>query len=654
MKREKSSFKKIIVSLIAVSFLVMGIPFSAFGQNPVFSQEEEDFIRNSSVIRAASLEGGAPLQYRNSRGEIKGISINFLKEIESVSGLRFEYTLYKNIDEILKSNSDLIFTLPEEYRPRDILLSEPYLHSETILFYNVSLNPEDLAGKRFAMVVGGTVPEGIDEKDVIYFDDREDTIRAVNKGKADYGYANSFSLAFYALQNGYDNVVTVPQKKEDRQYCLGVWEDNAVLLSILNKSIGALNEGQKQALILSALAEIEKHVSMKDIFGYYGGALSAFWVVIIAILLYLVHQKINANKKLNEEIARAREREEKIKYLSFHDSLTGLYNRAYLDNEMERIDTSRQLPISIIMADINSLKVINDSFGHEEGDKAIQNAASILRASCRAEDVIARIGGDEFVIVLPKTSHETALQIVDRIISHCDEDFAQYIPVSIAAGCATKTKSEEKIMDIMREAEAMMYRQKLSESQSIRNSIISALQTSLHKKGIETREHGQRLVDITGKVGEMLQLSNLEMDNLTLLARYHDIGKIIVDEQIMKKKEALTKDEFEEIKGHSEAGYRIAESTRIIANIASPILYHHEFWDGTGYPHGLKGEEIPLLSRILAIADAYDAMTNDGFYRKAMSKEDAINELIRCSGKQFDPNLVPLFISALNENGALN
>ena len=254
---------------------------------------------------------------------------------------------------------------------------------------------------------------------------------------------------------------------------------------------------------------------------------------------------------------------------------------------------------------------------------------------------------DEFAIILPKTPYDLAVAMCVRLNKLCDLHCNELIPKSISLGCATKVTAGEDLQKVIKEAEDKMYKHKLLVSRSIRNLIITSLESSLHEKSIETVDHALRLVETTAKVGKKLGLLQNEMDDLNLLARLHDIGKITVDERILTKPGKLTDQERAEIRKHSEAGYRIAESSQILSNIAEYILFHHERWDGGGYPRGLKGKRIPLLARILALADAYDAMTNDRPYRKAMEKSAAMDELKKGSGKQFDPALVPLFISVI-------
>ncbi|MCL5070041.1 MAG: diguanylate cyclase [Actinobacteria bacterium] len=347
------------------------------------------------------------------------------------------------------------------------------------------------------------------------------------------------------------------------------------------------------------------------------------------------------------DITERKKSQENIEYLSFHDSLTGLYNRAYFEEELKRLDTPRLIPISIVMGDLNGLKIINDAYGHDAGDILLKKIADILKSCFRKNDIVARWGGDEFVIILPKTTVENTDEIIDRIKKSCIENSLELMPLSISMGVAAKLDASQDIKEIMGKAEDDMYRHKLSEKQGIQNSIISSLERTLDKKNYETEKHIQQVKNMALKLGNLLKLPENKIDELILLATLHDIGKIAVADNILSKPGKLTSDEWELIKKHPEVGYRIAESSPELAVIAEDILAHHEWWNGSGYPRGLQGNNIPLPSRIIAVIDAYDAMINDKPYRKAMTEDDAIEELKRCSGTQFDPEIVEQFIKIL-------
>lgn len=340
---------------------------------------------------------------------------------------------------------------------------------------------------------------------------------------------------------------------------------------------------------------------------------------------------------------------ENLRYLSYHDKLTGLLNRAFFEEELIRLNTFENLPLSIIIIDVNGLKLTNDAFGHKEGDKLLETLAKVLKKSCNEKSTIARIGGDEFTILLPKTNKIETAKLCLQIKKNCVEYDIEPVKLSIAIGYATKTKLHEDIDEILKKAENIMYRNKLNEGKSIRNSIILSIQKMLRERSIETEEHGKRMKKLALHLGKKLELTGKQMDELSLLAILHDIGKIGIPDHILTKSSSLTDEEWKIMKNHCEIGYHIVKSSPELGFIADTILSHHERWDGKGYPQGIKGEKIPKLSRIISIIDAYDVMTHDRPYRKALSHMQAIEELRKCAGTQFDPKLVDVFIKSVSE-----
>ena len=347
------------------------------------------------------------------------------------------------------------------------------------------------------------------------------------------------------------------------------------------------------------------------------------------------------------DITERKKKQEKIEYMSHHDGLTDLYNRNYLEEKMKELDAIPELPLSIMMVDVNGLKLINDTYGHEVGDDLLNKTAEILRKSTRKKDFIARWSGDEFVILLPQTGIAEARKIRARIEDSCSDVDIEGIPLTLGVGEAVKTKFEQDIFEILHEAEDNMQKDKLTRSRSGKNKLVKNLLNTLSAKSDETREHAMRMTELAHKLGEKLDLVNGMLNNLSLLATLHDIGKVTISEDILTKPGDLNDEEWEIVKQHPERGYVIASASEEFAPIAREILYHHERWDGQGYPEGLTGKEIPLLSRIISIVDAYDVMTSGRPYKEPLSKEEALTEIKNCAGGQFDPELADEFVKMM-------
>ncbi|MFW6025446.1 MAG: HD-GYP domain-containing protein, partial [Candidatus Woesearchaeota archaeon] len=340
--------------------------------------------------------------------------------------------------------------------------------------------------------------------------------------------------------------------------------------------------------------------------------------------------------------------QEKIKYFRFHDQLTDLFNRDYFMEELERLDTKRQYPLALIMGDVNGLKFVNDAFGHDKGDYLLKEIANILKNNLREEDIVARIGGDEFGILLPETTEEKTKEIIERINNNCKEAEFDYLEISIALGYCVKKTEKENINEVFIAADNNMYENKISEEKRKKENIIKSLKNRLFKKSNESEEHLIRMKNIALEFSEELDLDEKDKEKLNLLIEFHDLGKIIIAEEILKKKDKLTKKEYEKVKEHSEFGYRILEALEKYSFISQEVLSHHERWDGKGYPNSLKKEEIPKIARIFAIIEAYEVMTSVRPYKKKISKKEAILEIKEKAGSQFDTDLAKKFCNFIN------
>jgi diguanylate cyclase (GGDEF)-like protein/PAS domain S-box-containing protein len=340
--------------------------------------------------------------------------------------------------------------------------------------------------------------------------------------------------------------------------------------------------------------------------------------------------------------------EEQIRYISFHDKVTALFNRAYFEEELKRLDTDRMLPLGIIMGDVNHLKLTNDTFGHREGDRLLKKIAELLRDSCRNEDIIARWGGDEFAVILPKTSETTAQAILERIKSACRQSEGTAIRPSLALGVAIKSVPDQNIYRIVRQAEELMYANKLGERRQNEELALSALLERVRENSYDRGRHTERLEKLADDFRQAVGLSDRQYDSLKLLVRFHDIGKATIPPEILMKPDLLSPEEWDIVKKYPEASYRASNTFSDTTHIADEVYSMREHWNGGGYPRRIREKEIPYLSRLLAIVDAYDVMTHERPYAKALTTAKAIEELQRNAGKQFDPELVEKFVKTMS------
>lgn len=310
MKKHKRKFKAVIWMVIGVVF-ILSTPVIAEADYSL-TPEEKAYIGEKNVIVAVSIDGIAPIQYRDANGEVQGISKLVLDEIAEMTGLIFEYRLYDSLDEALKSNFDIFFGMPYHYAPDGMVLSHPFLKTETILYLNSALDFNQLYDKRFAAVKDSALPEGGKGRNAIYYDTREESMDAVERGEADYGYGNAYSVTFYTLQNDYRNIVTIPKGKEAREYCMGLSEKNDLLLSILNKKISEIDENRMQQLVLDATLHVERKVSFSMLMDSYGKEIFAVVLVIIGILLFSVVNYVRMNRRLRMQ----NKRKERLSYIS--------------------------------------------------------------------------------------------------------------------------------------------------------------------------------------------------------------------------------------------------------------------------------------------------------------------------------------------------
>lgn len=344
------------------------------------------------------------------------------------------------------------------------------------------------------------------------------------------------------------------------------------------------------------------------------------------------------------DITSRREYEEKIIYYSFYDSLTGLYNRRFFEEELKRLDTMRNYPLTMILGDVNGMKLHNDTFGHQAGDKLLIKMAETIKKGCREDEIVARVGGDEFAIILCNTGSREAEQFVKRLQSLIGAEEINGIQLSISFGWACKNKVADSLDEVYKQAENMMYKHKLYSYPNIRTDNLYSILEMLYDKFPGEKEQSEKVAGLAEMMGKAQGFTPQQLEDIRTVSLLHNIGKVTLSGIDLFKPESLDEVEWIELKRHPETGYRILSSNRKMGRLAEYILTHHENWDGSGYPGGLKGEEIPLPARIVRIADAYTAMINPRSYRDALTSEEAVSELKNNAGIQFDPQQVELFL----------
>lgn len=351
-----------------------------------------------------------------------------------------------------------------------------------------------------------------------------------------------------------------------------------------------------------------------------------------------------------EAIHLLQDNQQRIEHLSLHDQLTGLYNRRHYEAALLQSEVQRQYPLTLIMADVNGLKMVNDAFGHGAGDALLVAAAGLLQRCCRPEDVLARIGGDEFAIMLPQAGEAEVRAFLDRLDAEARSASEAPIPVSLSVGYGIRTKGRQRMEDVQKQAEERMYKEKLVRSPQAKKRVFRAITETLYRNSQWEKEHARRVGQLCVRLGEVLGMSEDTCERLRLLGEIHDIGKVGIADGILQKPAAIDDLEQEEVRRHPEIGYHILSSVGELSDLAPLVLNHHERWDGSGFPLGVAGQDIPLEARLLALADTYESMTAPRPYREAVSPEQALREMAQNAGTQFDPRLTDLFVAMMRQD----
>jgi diguanylate cyclase (GGDEF)-like protein len=355
------------------------------------------------------------------------------------------------------------------------------------------------------------------------------------------------------------------------------------------------------------------------------------------------------------------------------DGLTGLLNHRAAFETLDRelaVARKQQELVSIIVVDLDDFKFFNDTHGHLTGDKVLIEISGVLRSIARSRDHVARFGGDEFLMILPNTPASTAGAVADRLLRSVDQATVSVgeltLPIRISVGLATFPNDARNRQELIAYADAAMYSAKElgggqvgsieKGTRSLEVTVFGALSglvRAVDRKDRYTKDHSDLVAEYAVRFGRYLQLPAEQIEALDLAGQLHDVGKIAVPDSVLRKPGHLNPEEEALIRQHVVFSELIIKGVPNLDYIVDAVANHHERWDGTGYPYQREGKEIPLMGRILALADALAAMTHDRPYRKARSLEEAVIEIHRGSGTQFDPDLVEPFVSSVSTGSAL-
>lgn len=363
--------------------------------------------------------------------------------------------------------------------------------------------------------------------------------------------------------------------------------------------------------------------------------------------IYNHHNLIVGVVGVSRNITEQENRYKELVYISTHDYLTGLYNRKVYDEKSKELNEKEDYPFALVNLDLNGLKTINDVYGHNFGDIALIKTAEVLLKAARKIDTVFRVSGDEFTVIMPKATKEDVKEFKEKMNALSKKTKIKNIELSIALGYYIQKDNSVSLDEAKRLAENDMYHQKIISKNANKNKVVPAILKTLMDKYEHERIHANKVKELALSLGREMGLDSKALFTLGEAAMYHDIGKVSLPEDILNKPSKLTKKEYDIIKTHTSIGHDILNTSKELSKIAIYAATHHEWYDGSGYPNGLKGDKIPLYSRIIAVAGAFEYLTSNRPYRKAISLSAAIKEIQRASGTQFDPEIVDIFVKLM-------
>ncbi|KAF0227290.1 MAG: diguanylate cyclase and metal dependent phosphohydrolase, partial [Erysipelotrichaceae bacterium] len=601
----------------------------------------------------------APFSYVEN-DNIKGsendlIKLLFSKE-EVVLNFNMDYTWTDVVERTKNGELDIcgpLVATPET--ENDLLLTNVVYSRYYGVFSTIDtgvLTMKDFGQYKIGVVkgyYGATIAKDIIKaKDIVFFDSYDELMIALANHQITVVVDAIESIKFYIRQKNLGDQIILQEDgifSNDARF--GVAKDRVDLLVTINKRLKEIiASGEYEILYIKHFSAHSKIYFDKNNSNNIYTIIKILFGVVILLLglrLYINYLK----KRIQADHRKISDQTKELLYLSRYDHLTGLLDRRSYEEEISKFDIKENLPLSLIIGDLNGLKLINDSFGHEIGDKMLIIAAKAIQHVCRESDLLARYDGDEFVMVLPKTNAEATQYILERIKDHLKREKVNELEISLSFGSATKITENQSFKELFKITEDLMYQHKIYDSASIKSKTIDLITSALFAKSSRELAHSSKVSQLCVQLSAKIGFNQENINRMKIAGLLHDIGKIGVSDKILNKDGKLDGLEYQEIKKHPEIGYRILSAVNEFSEIANFVLEHHEKWDGTGYPQGLKGDQIRIESRIIAVADAYDAMTSKRTYGIIRSQQEAIDELTRCSGTHFDPEVVTIFLNTL-------
>ncbi|GAB1476940.1 hypothetical protein MASR2M70_17760 [Bacillota bacterium] len=600
-----------------------------------------------------------PVEFLDN-GEYVGISADYFKLIEQKIGIKIQMVRFDNFDELIRqaksreiSGITAATKTPERSEFFDFTI--PYIENPNVIITrknfseNLTFDKLEYASMDILAIEGYDIIEFLFEEyprlEFRTVKSPDEGMRMVAFGEADAMIIEIMTAAAVIERDNLTNLIVNVETPYESSLSIATRNDWPVLSQILNKGIAQITENERRA-IEHKWMPMQRESIFQNIY---------FWIAVLGLVLFLILIIVvvlvwNSSLKsaVKEKTQALEESKRELMFKTYHDELTGLYNRTYLSEILKELEQENPTPLSVIVADLNGLKITNDIFGHETGDQMLIRVSEIIKGKVKPDHTVCRIGGDEILVLMPSTSEPECIKILENIKKDSLTAVEDPLKPLVALGCATTDDGHDSFKSLFKVAEEKMYVDKTANSQRNNDIIINSIKKKLYENKYESREHFERLITLSREMGEFLNIEKDDIENLALLAELHDIGKAGIPGGIILKEGPLDIEEWERVKRHPELGFKIVSASPKISHIGKGIFANREHWDGSGYPQGLKGEEIPYITRVFAIVEAYDVMTHERSYKPTYAKDRAIQELKDNAGTQFDPDLVEKFISYLS------